>query len=50
MYPQKKKKIVNHKTRRANIQFMKIAIVFTRSNWCQDTEKMTVHHSRAESC
>lgn len=29
------------------MQFMKIAIEFTRGNWCQDTEKMTVHHSCA---
>lgn len=29
----------------ANMQFMKIAIKFTRRNWWQETEKMTKHHS-----
>lgn len=30
------------------MQFMKIAIKFTVSNWWQETEKMTEHHSCAD--
>ena len=32
----------------ANMQFMKIVVKFTRSNWWQEIEKMTEHHGCAD--